>query len=183
MMNKTSIGLSMGNAADKIRKLKEGSANLNMTSEGDQLVEVDLDLIDFDEEQYRDEEDQEDYDLEGLAKNIRETKLQQKPTYELKNDGRWLVLVGEMRTRAYMLNRERYPDEARWKKIPAIKRVVEPIAGLSDRATRDVIQLSENLFRDAGSVFKIADRLVKLEKEGGAALVKKLLADQGQKKL
>ncbi len=147
-------------------------------SSGDTLIEVDLNLVDFDQQQYR--QDQQDYDLEGLAANIYEVGLTKLPSLAPQTNGRWLVTDGEMRTRAYLLNRQKYPNDSRFNKLPAISRKIANLPGLDQRSTRDVIQLSANLFSDPGNVFDIADKLVELETKHGSKTVKQLMADMGQ---
>lgn len=179
MIKKNSLGLGgLGKAADTIRDLKIKSAGEKQISTGDTLVEIDLNLIDFDEEQYR--QDKDDYDLEGLAQNIYEVGLTKLPSLEPSENGRWLITDGEMRTRAYFILRDRFPNDARWKKLPALSRQIQNLPGLDKRSTRDVIQLSANLFSDPGSVFDIADKLSQLETKYDSATVKKFMADIGQ---
>ncbi|MFT5162449.1 MAG: hypothetical protein ACI9FJ_001025 [Alteromonadaceae bacterium] len=181
MNNKTSLGLGLGGLGDAsktIRLLKAKSSASKEISTGDTLVEIDLNLIDYDKDQYR--QDKQDYDLEGLAANIYEVGLTKLPCLEPLKNGRWMVTDGEMRTRAYILNREKYPDDVRFKKLPALSRKIEALPGLDQRGTRDVIQLSANLFSDPGSVFDIADKLSELEKKHGSGTVKKFMADMGQ---
>lgn len=169
------LGLgSLGNAAEKIRNLKSTSAK-NEEVDGKQLVSVPVNLIDFDEEQVRKNRD--DYDLEGLADSLYEVGLEQPPSFEPQEDGRFKVVIGEMRTRAWLLNHERFPDEERFNEIPAIRRDVKPLQGMSKRATLRVIQLTENLKRDDGDLFDIAENLVLLEEELGTEALKKYLAD------
>lgn len=180
MLNKSSrLGLS--GSAERIRALQSGSnqADNNPEVDGRVLKNIPLDLIDFDEQQYR--QDKDDYDLEGLAQNIRKTLLNNEIKVEALDNGRYLLLDGEMRTRAHLLNRERYPDETRWQSIRAIVTKVETLPGLSHRLTRDILQLSSNLFADPGALFDIADVICRIDEEAGTEAVMEFLADRGQK--
>lgn len=177
--SKLNLGLGgIGTASNAIRALKNKSSTSAPLSTGDTLIEVDLNLVDFDQQQYR--QDQQDYDLEGLAANIYEVGLTKLPSLEPQSNGRWLVTDGEMRTRAYLLNHKKYPNDSRFNKLPAISRKIESLPGLDQRSTRDVIQLSANLFSDPGNVFDIADKLVELETKHGSKIVKQLMADMDQ---
>ncbi|MBQ4839811.1 ParB N-terminal domain-containing protein [Pseudoalteromonas luteoviolacea] len=176
---KSSLGLS--SSADRIRALQTGSNNAenNQEVEGRVLKSIPLDLIDYDEQQYR--KDRSNYDLEGLAENIRKTVLNNEIKVEALDNGRYLLLDGEMRTRAHLLNRENYPDESRWQNIRAIVIKVETLPGLTHRLTRDILQLSSNLFADPGALFDIADVICRIDKEAGTEAVMEFLADRGQK--
>ncbi|WP_339145143.1 ParB/RepB/Spo0J family partition protein [Pseudoalteromonas galatheae] len=164
--------LGLNKAAESIRQLKSRAVTTS-------VVEIDVDLIDFDENQYR--KDKSEYDLEGLAQNIRKTKLINQIKVEPAENGRYLLTDGEMRTRAYLLNKKQFPDEKRWAKIPAIVEEVEVIEGLNKRQTRHIMQLSANMFADPGSLFDIADVLTELGEQLGTDAIKEFLADKGQK--
>lgn len=175
-----SLGLGgLGNAASKIKNLQSKSSAPTVISTGDSLFEIDLDLLDYDIDQYR--QDKEEYDLQGLADSIYELGLLEVPNVEPGKKGRFVLTDGEMRTRAFHLNRERYPDDVRFKRIPVLCRTIKALKGLDLRQTKDVIQLTSNLLSDPGSIFDVADKLSSLESSLGAKAVKQLMADKGQK--
>jgi hypothetical protein len=165
-----SLGLGgLGKAQSLIKDLQSNSSK--------QLLDVDIDLIDFDEDQYR--QDRESYDLEGLIDNILlNGKITNRVHVQLKKDGRYLMNNGEMRTRSYRILRERLPDDTRWHSIPGYVEPVPILAGFDERASRDIYQMSTNIQQDSGSLFDIADRLSKLEQQYGTEALKGIMSEQ-----
>ena len=83
---KKGVGLGgLGKAKDAIRGLKNDDRT---------AIDVPLDLIDFDESQYR--RDKSRYDIPKLARSIRAQGLIKFPTYEKQENGRYLVDTGEI---------------------------------------------------------------------------------------
>lgn len=162
MNNKNkSLGLTgLGKASQAIRALKENNQ---------MLVKVSLDLIDFDEEQYRKNKDR--YKLVALATSIRNNGgLIQNPNYEKQENGRYLVLTGEMRTRSYLYLNEQFPDED-WGSIPVFVRTVKIIDGLSLKASRKIFQFTENEHGEKPNLFDRAQGLLDIFNEGGKLAV------------
>ena len=170
MNSKVGLG-GFGKASNAIKALK----NNNNT-----LVNVSLDLIDFDEDQYR--KDKERYKLVSLATSIRNNGgLIQNPNYEKQENGRYLVLTGEMRTRAYMYLKENYPDEPEWREIPVRIRTVKIIDGLSLKASRKIFQFTENDQGEKPNLFDRAQGLLEIFDEGGTDAVQIALSEDDLK--
>ncbi|MCW3585099.1 ParB/RepB/Spo0J family partition protein [Burkholderia cenocepacia] len=112
-----------------------------------QILKVDIDLIDPDPKQPRQQfypvdgviDPETQQALEELADNIAAVGLLQPITLREKDDGRYQILIGERRWRAFKLNRDRgAPDSD---KIPAMIRQELSAAQLK------LAQLAENLQR------------------------------------
>lgn len=121
-----------------------------------QIVNVDIDLIDFDSKQPRKEFYPVDgviapevlQALEELADNISAVGLLQPVLLMPKDDGRYQVAVGERRVRAFRLNRERgLPN---FGEVPAI------ISNSFTPLQRKLAQLAENLQRSNQSDLETA---------------------------
>jgi len=171
MVNKV-VGLGgLGRASNAIKNIQKKSII---------LVDVDLDLVDFDKEQYRKDKDR--YKLVKLATSIRNHGgLIQNPNYEKKEDGRYLVLTGEMRTRAYMYLKEHFPEEPQWTQIPVRIREVKIIEGLSLQTSRKLFQFAENDDGEKPNLFDRAQGLLDLFEEGGNAAVQIALSNKDLK--
>ena len=158
--NKVGLG-GLGKASAAIKNIQKKSVV---------LVEVPLDLIDFDEEQYRQDKDR--YELVKLATSIRNHGgLIQNPNYEKKEDGRYLVLTGEMRTRAYMYLKENFPEESQWNSIEVRLRELKQIEGLSLKASRKLFPFAENDDGEKPNLFDRAQGLLDIFDEGGNVAV------------
>ncbi|WP_273016244.1 ParB/RepB/Spo0J family partition protein [Alteromonas australica] len=168
---KKGVGLGgLGKAKDAIRGLKNDDRT---------AIDVPLDLIDFDESQYR--RDKSRYDIPKLARSIRAQGLIKFPTYEKQENGRYLVNTGEMRTRAYMWLRENYPDEPQWNAIPARIKAIPTIEGLTYKASRLIYQFVENELHEKPTLFDRAEGLADIFAEGGKEAVKHVLSSKGLK--
>jgi ParB family chromosome partitioning protein len=112
-----------------------------------QILKVDIDLIDPDPKQPRQQfypvdgviDPETQQALEELADNINAVGLLQPITLREKDDGRYQILIGERRWRAFKLNRDRGAPDS--EKIPAMIRQELSAAQLK------LAQLAENLQR------------------------------------
>lgn len=165
------VGLGgLGSASAKIKQLQNDDKSAQ---------DISLDLVDFDENQYR--KDKSGYDLKKLADSIKAKGLIHFPVYEKQQNGRYLVNVGEMRTRAYMLLRDMFPDDPKWQSIPARIKVIPMIEGLSAKASRLVYQFAENELQEKPTLFDRAEGLAAIFEEGGKEAVKLVLSNEGLK--
>ncbi|GHG06958.1 ParB N-terminal domain-containing protein [Thalassotalea marina] len=168
MSTKSTLGIAgFGNASKKIKSMKDK----------DYLDDIELSIIDFDKDQYRN--DISDYDLEGLAASIDNVGLIKPIKVEAQPDGRFLIVDGEMRKRAKDLLFKQYEGK-KHRTIQCLVHADVSIEGLDKRTSRDIIQISANHFHDPGSVFDVANKLVSLEKSLGSDELKKFLADHNQ---
>lgn len=168
---KKTVGLGgLGTASARIKDLQNNDKSAQ---------DIPLDLVDFDQHQYR--KDKSNYDLFKLAQSIRSQGLIKFPTYEKKEDGRYLVNTGEMRTRAYFWLRDQFPDEPQWQSIPARIKPIPKIEGFSTRASRMIYQFNENELHEKPTLFDRAEALADIFSEGGKEAVKLVLSSKGLK--
>lgn len=135
----------------EIKPKTKGNKSLSiLNSIGDDDVmenEIDIELIDFNEKNFYGQNDDEE-DIKELSESIKEIGLLHNIVVKINNKGRYTLISGEKRTKAYRLLYEESRD-AKWKKIPCkvrddIKNDVDEEITLI-RANRDVRERSETI--------------------------------------
>jgi len=135
----------------EIKPKTKGNKSLSiLNSIGDDDVmenEIDIELIDFNEKNFYGQNDDEE-DVKELADSIKEIGLLHNIVVKINDMGRYTLISGEKRTKAYRLLYEESKD-TKWKKIPCkvrddIKNDIDEEITLI-RANRDVRERSETI--------------------------------------